>query len=147
MRMLNNAIEKYLSHTCCLLLVQRIGRAMESAHITQSARGNDPTEQGPPCMMCLRRFWKKMDQRGQVPLYPNNWVFSWQRPLFPEVRAHSVIGEITTCVFPNSHKWHTNTLVRHAPAPRVSGYSALCLMSWMKREIGFAVTRQRCLSL
>lgn len=29
--------------------------------------------------------------------------------------------------FPYSHKWHANTLVRHAPAPRVSGYSALCL--------------------
>lgn len=42
--------------------------------------------------------------------------------------------------FQKWHKWHTNTFVHHAAAPRVSGYSALCLMSWIKKEIDFAAT-------
>ncbi|KAK0151881.1 Zinc finger BED domain-containing protein 1 [Merluccius polli] len=66
--------------TCCLLPVPRMRHAMERAH-TYSARGNDPAEQDPPCMIRSRRFWRRMDQRPSTSVSQQLDIFLAEAPI------------------------------------------------------------------
>lgn len=77
------------------------------------------------------RFWKKRDQKGHGREPHSNLIWGNTR-----------IREIITPIFQH---WHQFEL--HVPARTAGGCSAVCLTSWMRREIDWAATMLKCMLL